>query len=182
MRRIDRIVVHCTATPPGREVSRKDLEQWHMVERGWDRLGYHWMVHRDGDIEPLEPESRVSYGAAGYNANSIHIVYVGGTDATGRAFDSRTMEQRVALNTYLDGLAARYPDAAVMGHRDLNPGKACPSYDVAADRTAWAAEQAIADAPPRWGEDMAEPPAPSFWARLWAWLAKVFTPKQEFPK
>src|SRR5215207_10561576 len=71
-RRVDEIVVHCTATPEGREFSRDAIVKMHQA-RGFTTIGYHWLVHLDGRAEPGRPEEQVGAHVAGHNANSIGV-------------------------------------------------------------------------------------------------------------
>lgn len=144
MGRLKRLVVHCTATPEGREVTADDIRRWHTAApsaggRGWKQVGYTDMVHLDGTTERLVANNgddmvdpwEVTNGAAGYNSTSLHIVYVGGLARDGkRAKDTRTAAQKEALRRYVRDFCYRHPGVDVVGHRDLNPGKACPCYDV----------------------------------------------------
>lgn len=144
--RIERLVIHCTATPEGREVTAADIRRWHCTPppmgRGWKQVGYTDMVHLDGRVERLVPNNEDAYvdgwevtnGAKGYNSTSRHIVYVGGKTTDGRPADTRTPAQKEALRAYVNDFRKRFPCADVCGHRDL-PGvaKACPCFDVRAE-------------------------------------------------
>ena len=85
---------------------------------------------------PLQPEDKPSNGVAGYNSTSINVCYIGGVDKQGRAVDNRTTAQKEALRTILKDLHSRYPDAEILGHRDIwgsNPKnwhKQCPCFNV----------------------------------------------------
>lgn len=143
-KRIARLVIHCTATPEGREVTADDIRRWHCAPqpqgRGWRQVGYTDMVHLDGTVERLVRNNEDAYvdgwevtnGAKGHNADSRHIVYVGGVAADGKTpKDTRTEAQRKSLRRYVDDFRKRFPWADVCGHRDLpSVAKACPSYDV----------------------------------------------------
>ncbi len=134
MRRIEWIVVHCTATPEGRAVSVADITRWHR-ERGWRTIGYHHVIGLNGEHWSPLPETQVGNHARGANANGIGVVYVGGLDRLAKvAKDTRTAPQKVTLRRLLAELKARYPNAQIIGHRDV-PGtrKACPSFDARAE-------------------------------------------------
>ena len=137
------LVIHCTATPAGREVTSAELRHWHCdpVEkggRGWKKVGYSDMIHLNGGVENLIPyneDSSVdpweqSNGAAGYNSISRHVVYVGGVDKYGKPQDTRTEAQKASLLKYVKDFMRKHPEATVVGHHDLNPGKACPCFDA----------------------------------------------------
>ena len=134
MRKIDTIVVHCTATPEGRAVSVADITRWHK-EKGWATIGYHWVVGLNGEVWPGRPEAQIGAHAVGANQSSIGIVYAGGLDKLAKnAKDTRTPAQKAALLRILKELKARYPGAKVIGHRDVpETKKACPSFDAKAE-------------------------------------------------
>ena len=137
------LVIHCTATPEGREVSAADIRRWHTspppTGRGWKQVGYTDMFHLDGRVERLvgnnedaevDPWERTN-GARGYNAVSRHIVYVGGVAADGKTTkDTRTLLQKSEMKRYVREFHQRHPDVRIIGHRDLDKGKDCPSFDV----------------------------------------------------
>lgn len=83
LRPVTLLIIHCTATPAGREVSRAEVDRWHR-QRGWNGIGYHYLIHLDGSIEQGRPEERMGAHCKGYNACSIGICYVGGLER-GRA-------------------------------------------------------------------------------------------------
>ncbi|MBO4327806.1 MAG: N-acetylmuramoyl-L-alanine amidase [Bacteroidales bacterium] len=153
-KRIERLVIHCTATPEGREVTVADIRRWHCSPqpqgRGWKQVGYTDMVHLDGRVERLVENNEDAYvdgwevtnGAKGYNSTSRHIVYVGGL-RNGIPADTRTEAQKAALKAYVEDFRKRFPWADVCGHRDLSPDlngdgivtrnewtKSCPCFDV----------------------------------------------------
>lgn len=145
MARLERLVIHCTATPAGREVSAADIRRWHTSPvaaggRGWKQVGYTDMIHLDGRIERLVDNNEdamvdpweVTNGAKGYNTTSRHIVYVGGLKADGKTpADTRTSAQLQALERYVRDFHRRFPTVRIVGHNSL-AAKACPSFDVEA--------------------------------------------------
>lgn len=143
MARLKYLVIHCTATPEGREVSAADIRRWHTSPvsqggRGWKQVGYTDLVHLDGKVERLVGNNEdanvdaweVTNGAAGYNSVSRHIVYAGGCDRQMQPKDTRTAAQKEALASYVRDFHRRFPNVRIVGHRELNSGKACPSFDV----------------------------------------------------
>jgi hypothetical protein len=131
------LVIHCTDTPEGREVTKADIEQWHIKERGWSRVGYSDMIHIDGFLENLIAFNQddtvdnweISNGASGFNSVARHVVYVGGSDKNFKPKDTRTPEQKNALEVYVRYMILRHPDIKVVGHNELS-SKACPSFNV----------------------------------------------------
>lgn len=128
---INLIVVHCTATMAGRDVTAADVDRWHQ-QRGFRCIGYHYLVRLDGRIERGRPENEVGAHCKGYNAHSIGVVYAGGLDANGRPADTRTPQQRAALIGLLRDLRRRYSGATIRSHRDF-AAKACPCFDATAE-------------------------------------------------
>lgn len=144
MAKLKYLVIHCTATPEGREVTAAEIKQWHTAPpprgRGWRQVGYTDIFHLDGRCERLVGNNEdaqvdpweMTNGAAGFNAVSRHIVYVGGVGKDGKPKDTRTPLQKSEMARYVRKFHRRHPDVKIIGHRDLNKGKACPSFDVAA--------------------------------------------------
>ncbi len=122
MREIKRIIIHCAATPNGREFHVSDIDRWHK-ERGWRGIGYHYVIPVAGDLEYGRAESEIGAHCRGYNRDSIGICLIG-TDAF-------TRQQWDALHLLVDNLGERYPEASVHGHREFNSHKTCPGFDVA---------------------------------------------------
>ena len=128
MRRIDEIIIHCTATIEGKNFKAKDIDKWHK-QRGWKGIGYHYVVDLDGTIEKGRPESEIGAHTVGHNRYSIGVVYVGGLDKNGKPKDTRTEEQKEALLEILRQLLSKYPKATIHGHNEFAK-KACPCFDV----------------------------------------------------
>ena len=130
MRRINLIVIHCSATRVTREFSVKDMEACHLA-KGYKTIGYHYYITKDGKVHRCRPEEMVGAHARRYNAHSIGICYEGGLDAKGEACDTRTPAQKRTLVTLLRSLKADYPDAQILGHHDLPwVKKDCPCFDA----------------------------------------------------
>lgn len=129
MRKINEIIVHCAATPDGKNFKAADIDRWHR-ERKMKCIGYHYVVDLDGTVEPGRPESEIGAHCLGHNQYSIGVCYVGGLAADGKTpKDTRTAAQKEALLALLNKLRAKYPNASIHGHRDFAV-KACPSFDA----------------------------------------------------
>ena len=128
-REIQKIIVHCTATPEGRNVSVDEIRRWHVQDNGWSDIGYHWIIELDGSLEAGRKEYRNGAHAKGYNSKSVGVVYVGGCDEDMKPKDTRTEAQKETLRCILEDLKGRYPKAEIIGHRDV-ANKACPSFDA----------------------------------------------------
>ena len=128
-RRINEIIVHCTATPDGRDYTVADIRQMHKAQ-GWVDIGYHYLIYRDGSIHEGRNVDMVGAHCQGHNAQSIGVCYVGGVARDGKTpKDIRTAAQKDALVHLLMQLVCLYPDATIRGHRDF-AAKACPSFDA----------------------------------------------------
>lgn len=129
MRQIDEIILHCTATPADMVVTVAMVDGWHR-QRGYDCIGYHFLVQQDGSI--LQGRSLEYEGAhcSGHNRSSIGIAYVGGLDPeTCAPSDTRTFEQKMALKRLIVLLMAQYPIRKISGHYQY-AAKACPCFNV----------------------------------------------------
>lgn len=129
MRRIDSIIVHCTATRPDQPYSREQMWHDHVKERGWSSWGYHYYVRRSGKIEGLRPVEQIGAHCRGHNRYSIGVCWEGGIDDQGCPSDNRTPEQILSLRRFLDLLLRTYPAATLHGHNEF-ARKACPCFDV----------------------------------------------------
>lgn len=134
MRPIHLVVVHCSATPPDMDVGVAEIRDWHVKERGWRDVGYHWIIRREGIIEDGRPEDQIGAHVKGHNEKSIGVCLIGGTNANDRAKAefNFTMAQMAQLAFLLDKIGHRHPLAKLCGHRDLDPHKACPAFNVKA--------------------------------------------------
>lgn len=129
MRTINEIIVHCSATPEGRNVTVKDIDAWHR-QRGFRCIGYHYVIYLDGSVHAGRPESQVGAHCLGHNSHSIGVCYIGGVAKDGKTpKDTRTDTQKESLIKLIKELRAKYPKATVHGHREY-ANKACPSFDV----------------------------------------------------
>lgn len=128
MRQINEIIVHCTATKEGQNFKVEDINRWHK-QRGWNMIGYHYVVYLDGTIHQGRSEDQIGAHCLKHNTNSIGVVYVGGLDANGKPKDTRTEAQKQGLRKLLTELKRKYPKAVIRGHRDF-AAKACPSFDA----------------------------------------------------
>lgn len=121
-RTITDIVVHCTATKAGKDFTVTEIRAMHKA-RGFSDIGYHYLVRLDGRIEPGRDVDVIGAHVSGHNSHSIGVSYVGGLDASGKAKDTRTENQKNALLNLLMMLRKLYPKATISGHRDFSPDK-----------------------------------------------------------
>lgn len=128
MRKITKIIVHCADTPEGRDDKAADIRRWHKA-RGFNDIGYHYVVDLDGTIEPGRDVEIAGAHTTGHNADSIGVCYIGGADTDMKPKDTRTDDQKTALRLLLKYLVQKYPGAKIYGHRDFAK-KACPCFDA----------------------------------------------------
>ena len=129
MRNINEIIVHCSATPEGKDFTVADITRWHKA-RKFRTIGYHFVIYRDGSIHAGRPLEEPGAHCVEHNKNSIGVCYIGGCAADGKTpKDTRTEAQKSALLELLKRLHAQFPKATIRGHRDF-AAKACPSFDA----------------------------------------------------
>lgn len=129
MREINRIILHCSATPEGKDFTVADIDRWHKA-RGWQGIGYHYVVYRDGSVHNGRDIAVAGAHTSGYNKNSIGVCYIGGVATDGKTpKDTRTAEQRVALRELVERLKKQFPKATIHGHYEF-AAKACPSFKI----------------------------------------------------
>lgn len=147
------IVVHCTASAFGRDMSAKDVDREHR-QRGFSAIGYNRLIRLDGTVEQGRPDDAIGAHVSGYNSIAIGISYVGGLDAKGKAKDTRTDAQKAAMAKLIAELVKKYPGAIVLGHRDLSPDK---NHDGQITPDEWIKECPCFDAAKWWASVGAKP-------------------------
>ena len=125
------IVIHCSQTSPSQNIGAKDIDRWHR-EQGWLKIGYATVIKRDGTIEQGREDDEVQAAVKGYNHTSFNLCLIGGAKEEDwkQAEDNFTGEQWESLKKELTRLVQKYPDAQIVGHRDLDDKKFCPSFNV----------------------------------------------------
>jgi len=129
MRAIHKIIIHCTATREGDDISVDTIRRWHLA-RGWSDIGYHYVIDIKGNINAGRTIELIGAHTKGQNKYSIGIAYVGGVEADGKTpKDTRTKAQKDAIIRLVKKLKGCYPDVTIHGHNEFS-NKACPSYNV----------------------------------------------------
>lgn len=129
MRIINKLIVHCSATREGMNISRDTIRDWHLA-RGFNDIGYHFYIDLDGNIHKGRDIAKIGAHSKGQNRSSIGICYCGGVESDGKTpKDTRNEAQKEALLCVLRTMKAMYPDAVIHSHRDF-ANKACPSFDA----------------------------------------------------
>lgn len=128
-RNIKEIIVHCSATPEGKDFTVADIKRWHLA-RGFSDIGYHYVIYRDGSIHTGRDESIIGAHCTGHNTNSIGVCYIGGYASNSKTpKDTRTTQQKQSLVKLLKELKTKHPQASIHSHKDF-ANKACPSFDA----------------------------------------------------
>ena len=129
MRLVKEIIIHCSATREGQQVSVDTIRDWHLA-KGWNDIGYHFYIDLDGTINKGRDIDKIGAHCKGHNRNSIGICYCGGVETNGKTpKDTRTQEQKDSLLNVLKTLKAMYPEAVIYSHSEF-AAKACPSFDA----------------------------------------------------
>jgi len=128
VRRVDKIIIHCSATKEGNNVNASTIDQWHR-DRGWRGIGYHYVVMLDGTIEYGRSIYETGAHVKNHNQGSIGVCYIGGLNNEMKAEDTRTSEQKESLLLLLKTLKKMHPDATIHGHNEFS-AKACPCFDA----------------------------------------------------
>ena len=129
MRLVKEIIIHCSATREGQQVSVDTIRDWHLA-KGWNDIGYHFYIDLDGTINKGRNIDKVGAHCKGHNRNSIGLCYCGGVESDGKTpKDTRTEVQKESLLHVLKTLKAMYPDAIIYSHNEF-ANKGCPSFDA----------------------------------------------------
>lgn len=130
LKTVEHIVLHCAATRASADIGAAEIDRMHR-ERSFMKIGYHFVIRRNGVIEKGREIDEVGAHVAGYNSTSIGICLVGGVAEDGKTPESNfTNAQWATLENLVGEMRQKYPTAAIVGHRDLDAHKACPSFDV----------------------------------------------------
>ena len=134
MRPINRIILHCSASLAGIDLTGQDILRMHTNPisqggRGWKNPGYHYVICLNGKVDQILPETRIANGVKGYNADSVHVCYIGGLNKQGKPANTLTAKQRASIAALLHDLRTRYPTATLHGHNEF-AAKACPCFRV----------------------------------------------------
>lgn len=127
-RTINEIIVHCTATKEGQEITVSQIDKWHK-KRGFKGIGYHFVVYLDGSVHVGRDIDAVGAHCTNHNKHSVGVCYVGGLDKNGKAKDTRTEAQKKALLNLINQLKQDYPKAIVYPHYMFS-NKKCPCFNA----------------------------------------------------
>jgi len=128
MRRIDKIIIHCTGTKADHDIKAEDIKRWHKA-KGWSDIGYNYFIRLDGAVEMGRDIKKVGAHCFGHNKRSVGICYAGGVADDFTPKDTRTDRQKRSLRALIKTLQMFYPNATIHGHNEFS-NKACPSFNV----------------------------------------------------
>lgn len=149
MKKIDAIIIHCSATRAGQDLRARDIDRMHK-QRGFNQIGYNFVINLDGTVEHGRPLNIAGahcntkgFSDSSYNRHSVGVCYIGGLDVNGKPADTRTDAQKDALRDLVVKLCKEYPILEILGHRDTSPDlngsgevepyewiKVCPCFEV----------------------------------------------------
>ena len=131
-KKTDSIIIHCAATKASMDIGYKEIRKWHVEDNGWDDVGYHFIIRRNGQLEKGRPEGYSGAHAPSYNGRSIGICLVGGMAEDGSAENNFTLEQFLTLKDLVNMVMDKYSDITeVLGHCDVQDNKPnCPGFNV----------------------------------------------------
>lgn len=128
MRKIDKIIIHCSATKANQDIGVAEIDEWHK-KRGWAGIGYHFVIRRNGKIEKGRPLEAIGAHCKGQNKNSIGICLAGGININGEPENNFTPAQFQSLRKLVADLKNNFPQATIHGHNEF-ANKACPCFNV----------------------------------------------------
>ncbi len=128
MRRLQSIILHCSATEEGKDFRLEDVKRWHVEGNKWSDVGYHWVIELSGKIRVGRDIDVCGAHTRGQNAISIGVCYIGGL-RDGKPCDTMTSEQELAWIELVQSIRTLWGYMPVHGHNEY-AAKACPSFDV----------------------------------------------------
>ena len=131
MRNIQKIIIHCSYTPPSMDIGAAEVRRWHVEQNGWADIGYHWVITRNGLVEMGRPELLEGAHVRGENRDSIGLCLIGGmTEKNKRPGFNFTRAQMQSLDKVIDRILISHPFAEIHGHNEFDEGKECPCFNV----------------------------------------------------
>jgi len=128
--KIEKLIVHCSATREGQHITIDTIRDWHVNGRGWRDVGYHYIIYLDGTIKKGRADNVQGAHCKKFNSSSLGICYIGGVESDGKTpKDTRTEAQKESLLHVLKTLIAMFPLATIYSHNEF-ANKACPSFDA----------------------------------------------------
>lgn len=134
MRKVSKVIIHCSATRPTQDIDVETVRGWHVDGNGWKDVGYHFFIKRDGKIQIGRPITQTGAHTKGENTGSIGICYAGGVAEDGKTpEDNRTELQKASLRVLCKALSEVFKGVTFHGHNEFS-AKACPSFKVSKEK------------------------------------------------
>tara|TARA_R110002012_G_scaffold41035_1_gene112685 strand:+ start:134 stop:550 length:417 start_codon:yes stop_codon:yes gene_type:complete len=130
MRPLKRIIIHCSATPEGRDIDAATIKDWHVNGNGWSDIGYHYVIKIDGCLEVGRQIDKVGAHCKGHNKDSIGICYVGGADKEMQAKDTMNEAQESTMRELIYSLRMVSDSHLTLHGHNEYATKLCPSFRV----------------------------------------------------
>jgi N-acetylmuramoyl-L-alanine amidase len=129
VRTINKVILHCSDTIEGAHINVDTIRQWHEA-RGWDDIGYHYVIYLDGTIHKGRDLDIVGAHCRGNNKDSIGVCYIGGRSGKeNKPADTMTAQQELGWLQLWYALKTLFGNIKLHGHNEFSE-KACPSFDV----------------------------------------------------
>jgi N-acetylmuramoyl-L-alanine amidase len=135
-RKVSEVIVHATETFTNKDIGSEAIHS--DMQQNGKRIGYHYVIRRDGRLQRGRPVNREGEHTASHNKNSIGIVMVGGINqssgiespTTYLSPRSFTRAQYTTLEQFLRSFYRRYPGGQVFGHNDIEESHDDPYFDI----------------------------------------------------
>jgi hypothetical protein len=121
LRKLSKIIVHCSASDVAGHDNIDTIRKWHVEERGWKDVGYHFFIRKDGTIEKGREVRIAGAHCKGHNHDSIGICLSGNLEFTS--------DQYISLGALLQILQIEYGDLDIYPHNYFDSVKTCPNFD-----------------------------------------------------
>lgn len=119
---IDTIVIHCSDTPDTENIGAKEIHEMHL-KFGWNGIGYHKVICRNGTIQNGRPEYWIGAHAKGVNQSSLGVCLIGRSKFSNEQFNS--------LKKVVNNWKSKYNILKILGHYEaIDTKKTCPNFDV----------------------------------------------------
>lgn len=131
-RKINKIIIHCSATPPNMDIGVDEIREWHTTPpENYSDVAYHYILRRDGHCEAGRDVEKAGAHCRGHNSDSIGVCLIGGVDKDMKPQSNFTNAQWSALPSTIRFIRALVGDnlLPIYGHNEFS-SKACPSFDV----------------------------------------------------
>ena len=116
------LVIHCSDTPDKLDLSAEDIHRMHL-SFGWNGIGYHKIIKRDGTLENGRPEFWIGAHTYGLNDRSLGVCLIGRNKFTDKQF--------LTLKNILIEWKKKFKNSTILGHNEaIKTKKTCPNFDV----------------------------------------------------